>query len=973
MSTIVTPYYNALSRLGIDIGKVRSNVSIDDFFETLKNEQPKIKKLYIDAEWYREYQEAFGLKGYVDQILIQQCTVVSSGKKLNLILWDEEYPIPTELPDDMEGVVMVIPCAVREVRIIDVLSVMGYGFPESLDVYLFYTTMDLTACILGRERTIKALSEGMISKKRNVSGTIALDSLPCKIEIKDLLGAFNSTFEKALKSVGMSVRNKNLLTKHDKEDMRIPMKTRPNDTLKYVAHDASDLEEVWKLRVNQINQMVSDALGFNPAYTMDTCPRSSGALVSDVYNQWLGKNYPVLMTTSNAIANVVKNEYGIYKSYKDALREWDFSLPLEFEVSRKEKTPVKTTRKTKSSKKPRKVVINPANPRHPFYQSVEGLAIGGIRGMGMLNTTASLNAIVMGGRCNNEYPIEYSAENVLDIDLKSCYGTALADFYFPVGIPTVYGYLQDEQPITVEEFFKQNGNDLVPSLWQIVVEGTLDFEQDLVYSKLNVTPESIRRDLTKINTGSVEDDTHHLGWTAEVDRAHISGDFRLLRKELVNGIITSDVWEAITKISSSNEMKGWKQLKVVAAAWYPASKEVTPEQLQEILCRNAGYKFAAKGTGEVEDKRTRNWCRIPLKDFVGAFVSQRGKYKKQRKFKGDEYDVRQEGIKLFINTTYGDLAAPYFAMGNTVLANNITARARLGAWMMNKALATVESITDGGAYPCDRVRFLEPERYKGVRPSFHVLSDYKRLSAHRSIVVKPLFDFDYVYNELKRNVVWEDGERTLGGDSGTIKDFVDSKAEQHINEFWGKYGLKLPFGIEHKYENTAKSMVYWGSSDYLFINPVMGVSVKNCVSVDVEEYTIKVRGAKQDNHVKKRFLHYLAGTEELPDSDYVYEELIGVNQWLESRKSKKNEWTDIFLPGDSLIKTTVHRPNTNHMPNFTVEQLKAREKRNYMRVQRHKKDREKGLNTEYGIRTVLRRKVDRHQLTNILEKEFEKP
>jgi excisionase family DNA binding protein len=38
-------------------------------------------------------------------------------------------------------------------------------------------------------------------------------------------------------------------------------------------------------------------------------------------------------------------------------------------------------------------------------------------------------------------------------------------------------------------------------------------------------------------------------------------------------------------------------------------------------------------------------------------------------------------LKLLINTLYGVLTSRHFAVGNTVVSNNITARARLGAWM----------------------------------------------------------------------------------------------------------------------------------------------------------------------------------------------------------------------------------------------------------------------------------------------------
>jgi hypothetical protein len=54
--------------------------------------------------------------------------------------------------------------------------------------------------------------------------------------------------------------------------------------------------------------------------------------------------------------------------------------------------------------------------------------------------------------------------------------------------------------------------------------------------------------------------------------------------------------------------------------------------------------------------------------------------------------------KLFVNTIYGALSSRFFSIGNVVLANNITARGRVGVWMLSKALRLRQSITDGGIY-----------------------------------------------------------------------------------------------------------------------------------------------------------------------------------------------------------------------------------------------------------------------------------
>ena len=62
-------------------------------------------------------------------------------------------------------------------------------------------------------------------------------------------------------------------------------------------------------------------------------------------------------------------------------------------------------------------------------------------------------------------------------------------------------------------------------------------------------------------------------------------------------------------------------------------------------------------------------------------------------------------FKLGVNTLYGDMVSKYFAVANTCTGNNITARARLLCWCMEKGLHGWESITDGCAFELTGVLF----------------------------------------------------------------------------------------------------------------------------------------------------------------------------------------------------------------------------------------------------------------------------
>ena len=124
------------------------------------------------------------------------------------------------------------------------------------------------------------------------------------------------------------------------------------------------------------------------------------------------------------------------------------------------------------------------------------------------------------------------------------------------------------------------------------------------------------------------------------------------------------------------------------------------------------FPYSKKITNGLCDTRTRLWTYVPMKKFFDPLLNKRKDLKKQLKSLTDSVSVsisessqasslesslesslkerekekkkrdlnaEQEIIKLIINCVYGVygvLASPYFPIGNTILANNITAKAR---------------------------------------------------------------------------------------------------------------------------------------------------------------------------------------------------------------------------------------------------------------------------------------------------------
>jgi hypothetical protein len=48
------------------------------------------------------------------------------------------------------------------------------------------------------------------------------------------------------------------------------------------------------------------------------------------------------------------------------------------------------------------------------------------------------SSFIVGGRCHNEQPHITRAEDLIDLDIQSCYGAVLSDFQYPIGPPFLY-------------------------------------------------------------------------------------------------------------------------------------------------------------------------------------------------------------------------------------------------------------------------------------------------------------------------------------------------------------------------------------------------------------------------------------------------------------------------------------------------------------------------------------------------------
>ncbi|NJL55535.1 hypothetical protein HC928_10310 [bacterium] len=874
-----------------------------------------IQRLSIDAEWdWKKWFKWVNRRVKPKDLLTKQISaeVLKDGiiKYIHFVLWDNSLPKPfvDNVPD-----LYVIACDIDETHFGHIISNTRITMPSKrIPVLGFFSEVDLN-CIMFDSELKELIQRGQVEKKRNINLSIRFDPETFMVDITntrkcvaktphyyfvDLYGVFNSSLDDAFDAVGIDQPYKSLVNKTEKKNMRNVFEERTNEALKYALGDTKYLFELLEKRVEQINSLVEQALGFNPGFTESNFPRSSGKLTETIFRMWMARNYPNLVHKCELLADITSLNAKNFKKYQILLTSY-----CENGVVRvgKRLIPVEDLGKT-------------------FWDSntISGLSHGSIPAIGSKNIRfgQTLAALVNGGRCINENPNRVNLKNVLDVDMSGCYGSTLAQMSYPVGVPTTIAgrtethtkcrSLREMLP-TISEF--QNG------LWSAVVHTSedLSFQQDLIFSNPDITAREVRNKIVKQDF-----DTYEIG----IERTHIDGGFCMINRQLINGVLTNHSLEILKAIATNQEWTEFlDKVQVDVIIGYRTTDTVSVvEYLERIDTCDKGFK-AVNGDSEV-DQRDKMWVEIPLKGFVQPFLDLRKSLKKQKQKKGDQFDLMQNACKLFVNTLYGVMASPFFTTSNAILANNITDRARCGVWKIAKALGTNMSITDGGAYQYDDCRVLDPN---GKKPGIHVLANFERLNKHRSITRKPIVNFDIFYNlckdpdsvsEADKQLFWQ-GLEPAEGDLHS--ELLDGLALKWVNDFWSVYGLELGFQLEHKAENTALEMTIFNKSDYLFVDPLKPKfkDGENPV-VCPRAYSVKVRGAREDDHMKKQLLSYLAGHKDDCQKYQVVENYYKVN---DLRAEASRVVSDNPLePGMAYASVYTLKPNFNHLPFDTLAQ-----------------------------------------------------
>ena len=310
----------------------------------------------------------------------------------------------------------------------------------------------------------------------------------------------------------------------------------------------------------------------------------------------------------------------------------------------------------------------------------------GIKVLGQLRRSKNMStygAMVDGGRATKAVEGTVHMGALVDEDISGCYGNGLKAQSFAVGTPSNF-IGTPSKPVSLGKWMKKYKKYLVDGLWVLRVSTSkpLSFRQDIL--------------LSKIENQFVLWENGRQGEDSKVYDASMV----LTKREVNHAALTSDLWQVINTVATRSELKELKDNLIVDSALFYAACNRVESLSEDIFDPSIEREGKTTQNGFVSGTPSEKWMEVNLSNFISPLLAMRKKYKK-----GTPLNTF---LKLVINTTYGVIASAYFDTNNkgvssVVVGNNITARARALAYLMEKGLGTKQSITDGGVYDINSV------------------------------------------------------------------------------------------------------------------------------------------------------------------------------------------------------------------------------------------------------------------------------
>lgn len=343
--------------------------------------------------------------------------------------------------------------------------------------------------------------------------------------------------------------------------------------------------------------------------------------------------------------------------------------------------------------------------------------------------TKALLAKVEGGRCRNNQPALIS-KNALwcDIDISGCYGEGQRNQIYAVGNPIIMSYpinMAQNKYVSLKKWLKimrfdKESCDLVPGAWFARVSAIkpLKYSQDFFGSWFlesgtgaDILAKYVSRDM-KCDTELFDIEDTHL----DTD----DGNLKIFQNEIHNAVLTHDGLQWILNVASERQKNELlDSLQVMASMHYPASKRIQESETstQELIDFyekwdgvNQVYFNVKTKVITLKTHQPHAWIGYNIGEIlIDKLLENRG----LAKFEFGKKSPLEQMYKLCINTLYGDMVSKFFAISNTCVGNNITARARALAWYMEKGFSGVQSITDGCGFDLNKVLFAGDRAING--------------------------------------------------------------------------------------------------------------------------------------------------------------------------------------------------------------------------------------------------------------------
>ncbi len=510
--------------------------------------------------------------------------------------------------------------------------------------------------------------------------------------------------------------------------------------------------------------------------------------------------------------------------------------------------------------------------------------------------------------------LKFTLKFLVDIDIDGCYGNGLKNQKFALGNPSI-----DTNTYTLREFLKKYKKYLVNGLWCARLFGSFEgssFSQDLMISK---TKDSVRSYENKLSQSVASDNSE----VSEFLNA-LTSNMCCLTKEINGGLLNSDVLEIILNHTSNQEKSYWlDNIQVTGFTGYLSINRVN--SIEEISGNghakcNVDLKKSTNNTS-INTK----WIEIPLDEYADKLLKLRKEYTKKTPM--------NNFLKLVINATYGVICSQYFdtddtGISNVVVANNITARARVLAWCMSKALRTAMSITDGGVFDLNQV--VSSKVKTPTLTQFCKLSDdiFSKSSRNLIFELKPLLDqeiniSDYA-DESKANELVE-----------LIK-AIDKKAWEHCANMFPELSIFKENQFSFESKNVYTDLTLHNKSDYILENKLFTYDSKK-KNIILEPFTLwRQRGTKGDQGKQESKKLYQAIIEDKAIMiGFKQDSLIGLNEYQRSFKNPNitenellanNDWDEVPIKaystlGQKLLENNVSPGDVKEMKRYLFSHI----------------------------------------------------